>query len=84
MILDAAENLVMLLAAVAAAGVVRTRDSFAQAVAVGASWLLLALLFVLFQGPDVALSQLAVGAVAMPLMIVLALKKIRRDRARKR
>lgn len=36
---------------------------------------LLALFFVLFQAPDVALSQLVVGAVAYPLMVLLALAR---------
>jgi len=40
--------------------------------------LVLALLFFLHQAPDVALSQIVVGAVALPLMILLALAKVRR------
>ena len=40
--------------------------------------LVLALMFLVFQAPDVALSQIAVGAVVLPLMILLALAKIRR------
>ena len=38
--------------------------------------LVLALLFFLHQAPDVALSQIVVGAVALPLMILLALSRI--------
>jgi uncharacterized MnhB-related membrane protein len=33
-------------------------------------------MFLVFQAPDVALSQITVGAVALPLMIVLALAKV--------
>jgi uncharacterized MnhB-related membrane protein len=36
---------------------------------------LLALFFFVFQAPDVALSQLVVGAVAYPLMVLLALAR---------
>jgi energy-converting hydrogenase B subunit D len=43
--------------------------------------LALAVLFFLFQAPDVALSQIVVGAVALPAMILLALEKVRRNRA---
>src|SRR3954463_4680342 len=67
-----------LLVAVSALGVVRTKDPLAQSVAVSFYGLLLALLFFLHQAPDVALSQIVVGAVALPLMILLALAKVRR------
>jgi energy-converting hydrogenase B subunit D len=39
--------------------------------------LILGILFFLFQAPDVALSQTVVGAVALPMMILLALAKVR-------
>jgi uncharacterized MnhB-related membrane protein len=67
---------VFLLVAVSALGVVRTRDPLAQSVAVSFYGLVLALLFFLHQAPDVALSQIVVGAVALPLMILLALSRI--------
>ena len=63
--------------AVSALGVVRTRDPLAQSVAVSFYGLVLALMFFLHQAPDVALSQIVVGAVALPLMILLALARIR-------
>jgi energy-converting hydrogenase B subunit D len=34
-----------------------------------------------FQAPDVALSQITVGAVALPLMIMLALSRMRFHKA---
>ncbi|MFL5309605.1 MAG: Na(+)/H(+) antiporter subunit B [Myxococcales bacterium] len=67
---------VLLLVAVAGAGVVRTRDPLEQSIAVSFYGLLLALMFFVFQAPDVALSQIVVGAVALPLMILLALAKV--------
>jgi energy-converting hydrogenase B subunit D len=39
--------------------------------------LALGILFFVFSAPDVALSQTAVGAVALPLMILLALARVR-------
>lgn len=71
---------IMLFVAAMAAGVVLTRNPTSQAIAVSLYGLLLALMFFLFQAPDVALSQITVGAVALPLMILLALARIRRDR----
>jgi uncharacterized MnhB-related membrane protein len=58
-------------------GVVLTRDPPRQALMASVFGLLLAVAFFLFQAPDVALSQLTVGTVALPLMILLALSKIR-------
>ncbi len=74
----------LLLVAVVGAGVVRTREPLAQAIVVSLFGLVLALAFFLHQAPDVALSQIVIGAVALPLMILLALTKIRRDAARRR
>ena len=67
---------VFLLVAVSALGVVCTKDPLAQSVAVSFYGLVLALMFFLHQAPDVALSQIVVGAVALPLMIILALSRI--------
>ncbi|HEY5678169.1 MAG TPA: DUF4040 domain-containing protein [Myxococcales bacterium] len=70
--------LLFLLLAASGMQVVRTREPASQAVAVSFYGLVLALLFFLHQAPDVALSQIVVGAVALPLMILLALAKVRR------
>lgn len=73
----------LLLVAVAGAAVVRTRDVTNQVLALGFYGLLLALLFFVFQAPDVALSQITVGAVALPLMVMLAIARMKfRDRAK--
>jgi energy-converting hydrogenase B subunit D len=58
--------------------VVLTRDPARQTIAISFYGLLMALMFFLYQAPDVALSQITVGAVALPLMIMLALAKVRR------
>ena len=74
----------VVLAMIAAGGlaVVLTRDPVHQAIVVSFYGILLALLFFVYQAPDVALSQIAVGTVALPLMIVLTLAKMRRRRGR--
>src|SRR5919109_698362 len=73
---------ILILVGVAGTGVVLTRNPAAQAIAISFYGLLLALMFFVFQAPDVALSQIVVGAVALPLMIMLALAKVRRERER--
>lgn len=67
---------ILVLVAAGAALVVFTRQPKRQVVAVSAYGLLLALLFVAFQAPDVALSALTVGSVALPLFLLLALSKM--------
>ena len=56
-----------------------TDDPVRQAVTLSVFGLLLTLLFVLLVAPDVALSQLAVGSAVVPLMVLLAARKIRQD-----
>jgi energy-converting hydrogenase B subunit D len=68
---------ILLLVAAGGTGVVLTRDPLSQAVGVSFFGLLLAILFLVFQAPDVALSAIVVGALALPLMILLALAKTR-------
>lgn len=62
---------------IAASCVVAARDPLRQAVVASIYGLVLGILFLVFQAPDVALSQTVVGAVALPLMILLALAKVR-------
>ena len=70
---------ILLFVAISGAAVVLTRDPRSQVIGLTFYGLVLALAFFIFQAPDVALSQLVVGAVALPLMFMLALTKIRRD-----
>jgi energy-converting hydrogenase B subunit D len=56
---------------------VLARDPLRQAMVASIYGLVLGILFFLFQAPDVALSQTVVGAVALPMMILLALAKVR-------
>jgi uncharacterized MnhB-related membrane protein len=68
----------LVVVALTGSAVVLTRDPARQALVAGVFGLALAILFFAFQAPDVALSQIVVGAVALPAMIMLALRKIAR------
>lgn len=72
--------LLLILIAITALSVVRTRDVTSQVLALTFYGLLLAVMFFVFKAPDVALSQIAVGAVALPLMVMLALARMRSGR----
>lgn len=65
------------LIAVSAFVIVRTDDVTSQLLGLGFYGLLFALMFFLFQAPDVALSQVTVGAIALPLMIMLAITRMK-------
>jgi uncharacterized MnhB-related membrane protein len=62
--------------------VVLTRDPPAQALALTFYGLVLGVLFLALQAPDVALAQFVVGAVALPIMVLLTLARMRRQRER--
>jgi energy-converting hydrogenase B subunit D len=74
----------VLLIAIAAGGlaVAATRDPVRQAIVASIFGLELAALFFAFQAPDVALSQIVVGSVALPAMILLAVARTRARAAR--
>ncbi len=78
------QQVMIVLVALAGTGVVLTRDPLAQAVVVSFFGLVLAVTFFVFHAPDVSLSQVVIGAVALPLMILLALAKIRDEEQRRR
>jgi uncharacterized MnhB-related membrane protein len=71
------EVTVFLLVAAAGTAVVLTRNPVNQAIVASFYGLVLGIMFLVYQAPDVALSQITVGAVALPLMILLALAKVR-------
>jgi energy-converting hydrogenase B subunit D len=81
----ALQSVCLLAVAVAGTATVLTRDPLRQAVSSGTLGLTLAVLFLAFGAPDVALSQIVVAGVAVPVMVLLALAKIRTgDRAAER
>lgn len=70
------------LVALAAPAVVSVRDPLRQTLVGGLYGLTLAVLFVVLQAPDVALSELLVSSVAFPFILLTALAKVRRRRQR--
>jgi len=75
--LQALQGALLTLVALSGLGVVTARDPLRQTIMVSLFGLLLGLLYLTLQAPDVALSALVVGAVALPLMILLALAKVK-------
>ena len=71
------QTTILLLVGAGGTAVVATRDPLRQAMVASFFGILLAILFFVLQAPDVALSEIVVGAVALPLMILLSLAKIR-------
>ena len=63
--------------------VVMTNAPERQAVTLSMFGLVLTMLFVALSAPDVALSQLGIGAAIVPLMVMLAIRTIRSDRHRR-
>ena len=70
------QGVLLVLVAVGGTAVVLTRDPLRQAIVAGVFGVLLGVLFFAFQAPDVALSQIVVGSVALPAMTVLTLAKL--------
>jgi len=74
------------LSAVALAGgaVVAAPDPLRQTMVLGIYGLTLTMLFFVFQAPDVALSEIVVSTVGLPVMILLALRKINEQERQRR
>lgn len=72
----------MLLVAVSSTVVVLTRDATKQAIVLSGYGVLLGVLMLVLQAPDVAMSQLAIGAAVLPLLVVLTIKKCDRETGR--
>ncbi|MGH8988391.1 MAG: hydrogenase subunit MbhD domain-containing protein [Acidimicrobiales bacterium] len=68
------------LVAAGATVVVAMRHPVRQVVLLSAYGALLTLLFFTLQAPDVALSELSVGTVVLPLLLLLGLAKVRSRR----
>lgn len=69
------------LVAVALGGsaVVFTGEALRQTMVLGIYGISLTFLFFTFQAPDVALSEIVVGGIGLPLIILAALRKIRQQ-----
>jgi energy-converting hydrogenase B subunit D len=77
-LMDTLQIVVLVLVAAGALVVVRTRDRVRLVLVLSVYGILLAVLFFVFQAPDVTLSELTVGAVALPLILLLAIAKVRK------
>lgn len=74
----------LILVAIAGTAVVLAPQPLRQAMVLGVYGLALTLLFFAFQAPDVALSEIVVSGVGLPLIVLAALRKIsQQERARK-
>jgi energy-converting hydrogenase B subunit D len=77
-LMDALQITILILVAAGATAVVLIRELVRQVLVLSVYGVLLAVLFLAFQAPDVTLSELTVGAVALPVILLLTLAKIRR------
>ena len=71
----------LIVVVVAGTALVFVPDPLRQALMLSIFGLALTLLFFVFQAPDVALSELVVGGVGMPVIILAALRKIAKHAA---
>lgn len=76
--MQALQVTVLILIAAGATAVALTRRVVHQVLLLSVYGVLLAVLFLVFQAPDVALSALTVGAVALPIILLLTLAKTRK------
>ena len=76
--MDALQITILVLVAAGATAVVLIREPVRQVVALSVYGVLLAVLFLAFQAPDVTLSELTVGAVVLPVILLLTLAKVRK------
>lgn len=74
------DGVLLTLVGLVGTAVVLTPDPARQAVTLSVFGLTLAMAFVALQAPDVALSQIGVGTAIVPLMVMLAIRKIRQER----
>ena len=70
------QGVLLVLVAVGGTTVVLVRDPLRQSIVAGGFGLLLGVLFFAFQAPDVALSQIVVGSLVLPAMLILTLAKL--------
>jgi energy-converting hydrogenase B subunit D len=76
-LMDVLQASILVLLAAGATAVAMTRVPVRQVIVLGGYGLLLAILFMAFQAPDVALSELTVGAVILPVLLLLTLDKVK-------
>jgi energy-converting hydrogenase B subunit D len=77
-LMDTLQVTLLVLVAAGATAVVLTRRRVRQVLVLSVYGVMLAVLFLAFQAPDVTLSELTVGAVALPIVLLLAISKTRK------
>ncbi|HVV70765.1 MAG TPA: DUF4040 domain-containing protein [Verrucomicrobiae bacterium] len=77
---SAAQVLLFSLVGLTGTAVVLTRDPKRQIFVAGVYGLFEAMLFYLLHSPDVALSEIAVSTVGLPILVLLTLAKIERGK----
>jgi len=77
--MQALQVTLLVLVAAGATAVVLIQDRVRQVLALSVYGVLLALLFLAFQAPDVTLSELTVGAVVLPAVLLITLAKVRKS-----
>ena len=75
--MSALQTTALIAVVVAGTAVVFTPEALRQTIVLGIFGLTLTILFFTFQAPDVALSEIVVSGVGMPVIILAALRKIR-------
>jgi energy-converting hydrogenase B subunit D len=78
-IADVLVGMLLLATGATATAVALTRDPNRQALVLSAYGLVLGVLMVALQAPDVALAQIAVGTAIVPLLVVLTVAKVDRE-----
>lgn len=76
--MNVALALALLVTAVVGTVLVLTRDPARQVLMLGAYGLVLTVLLFLLQAPDVALSELVIGAIVLPTMLLVSLTRVGR------
>jgi uncharacterized MnhB-related membrane protein len=77
-LMDVLQVVLLVLVAAGATAVVLSREPVRQVIVVSGYGILLAVLFLAFQAPDVTLSELTIGAVVLPMLLLLTLAKVGR------
>jgi energy-converting hydrogenase B subunit D len=80
-IADVLVGVLLVATAVTGTAVALTRDPTRQALVLSAYGLVLGVLMVALQAPDVALAQIAIGTAVVPLLVLLTVAKVDRELA---
>lgn len=80
--MTALQIIALVLVTLGGTAVVLTPEPLRQTMVLGIYGIALTLLFFVFQAPDVALSEIVVTGIGLPLIILAALRKIRQQEER--